>query len=67
MNHQNVLNSTARIELPSAIGEPRTPRPEARFVRKLSPAVSAFMGLVGFVCCGAAVITAASLLALQIH
>lgn len=67
MNHLNVLDSSARIELSSAVGEPRMTRSKARIFRKLSPVVSAYIGLAGFVCCGAAVITAASLLALRIH
>ena len=63
LNHTLV---NARVDLPSAVHHAEQGRSMSN-LRTISAAACEVFGLIGFVCCGAAVIVAANLLALQIR
>ena len=67
MDRQNQRHAVSRVELPSALRLPDSGPADARRYRRLSPLAGLYVGVAGFMSCGAALIATVSLIALHIH
>ncbi len=67
MDRHSQLHVGSRVELPSSIRLPEIVNAVDRRYRRLSPLVGLYVGVVGFLSCGVAVIATASLIALHIQ
>ena len=65
MNRLDHRHIAARVSLSSAVVDEERPPEVSRW--RLTPAMQGCVGVLAFVCCGAAIVAAAGLLALQIH